>query len=150
MDDLFDIAIKMEKNGEAVYVDSVSKITQEELKSLLQWMADEESRHRKWFKEQKNRFSIEVAEANLKEMVPGVLQQMMGDKTLSLDYTDFSQLENITDLLNTFIDFEEDTIMFYEMLETFIEDPTVVKGLDLIVNEEKKHVEKLREMISTF
>lgn len=150
MDDLFDIAIKMEKNGEAVYVDSVSKMQQKNLKSLLQWMADEEARHRKWFKEQKNRLTIKIDEANLKEMVPGVLQQMMGEKTLSLDDIDFSQLENITDLLNTFIDFEEDTIMFYEMLETFIEDSAVINGLDLIVNEEKKHVEKLREMIKEF
>ena len=147
MDDLFDIAIKMEKNGEAVYVDSVSKIDNTDLRSLLRWMADEEARHRKWFEEQKNRHIIEVDEANLKEMVPGVLQQMMGEKTLSLDDIDFSKLENITDLLNTFIGFEEETIMFYQMLEMFIDEPSVIKGLDLIINEEKNHVEKLREMI---
>lgn len=150
MDDLFDIAIKMEKNGEAVYLDSKEKISQQKLKTMLQWMADEEARHRQWFIDQKNKLAIEVDEKNLKEMVPGVLQQMMGEKTLSLDDIDFTQMKNIAELLETFITFEYDTIMFYEMLEMFIEDDQVIKGLDLILSEEKKHVEKLKEMIASF
>ena len=146
MDDLFDIAIKMEKNGEAVYMDSLARIDKRDLKELLQWMADEEARHRNWFKDQKHKLNIGVDEADLKEMVPGVLEQMMGENTLSLDDIDFSKIKNIADLLQTFIGFEEDTIMFYEMLEMFIEDEAVKKGLTAIVKEEKQHADKLREM----
>ncbi|MCF6247992.1 MAG: ferritin family protein [Desulfobacula sp.] len=150
MDDLFDIAIKMEKNGEAVYLDSMTKLSQNSLKSILQWMADEEATHRLWFKDQKDKLSLEINEADLKGMVPDVIQQMMGNKTLSLDDIDFTKMKHITDLLETFIGFEEDTIMFYEMLEIFIEDQNVLKGLHEIVQEEKKHVQKLHEMIDTF
>ena len=149
IDDILDIAIKMEKNGETVYLDALARIDQKDLQSMLKWMADEESRHRNWFIEQKKRHIIEIDEKNLKQMVPGVLQDMMGEKTLSLDDIDFSRLENITDLLHTFVGFEKDTIMFYEMLEMFIDDSTVRKGLETIVEEEKKHVENLKTMLET-
>lgn len=148
MDDLFDIAIKMEKSGEAVYLDSVTQISQNNLKSLLKWMADEEASHRRWFKEQKEKLSLEIDEANLKKMVPDVIAQMMGDKPLSLDDIKFTELDSIADLIQTFIGFEEETIMFYEMLEMFIDDKAVLKGLHDIVLEEKKHVQKLHEMLS--
>jgi len=147
MDDLFDIAIKMEKNGEAVYMDSLSRIKKRDLKDLLKWMADEEARHQKWFKDQKNRLTLEIDETNLKQMIPGLLEQMMGENTLALEDIEFTEAKNITDLLQTFIGFEQDTIMFYEMLEMFIENETVKKGLESIVDEEKKHVRKLGEMI---
>lgn len=148
MDDLFDIAIKMEKNGEAVYTDSLSRINKKDIQSLLQWMADEEAEHRKWFNERKNKLEVSVDEQQLKEMVPDVLQQMMGENTLSLDDIDFSEMNNISKLLKTFIGFEEDTIMFYEMLEMFIDDDTVKQGLKTIIEEEKKHAAKLEEMIA--
>lgn len=148
MDDLFDIAINMEKNGEAVYVDSVLRVDRPELKDKLQWMAGEEARHREWFTDQKNQLTLEIEEKHLKEMVPDTLQQMMDEKALSLDDIDFSQMNNIKDLFETFIGFEEDTIRFYEVLEMFISDPAAKKGLDIIVEEEKKHVANLYEMIS--
>jgi rubrerythrin len=148
IDDLFDIAINMEKNGEAVYVDSVLRIDRPELKDKLQWMAREEARHHEWFTDQKNQLTLGIEEKHLKEMVPGALQQMMDEKALSLDDIDFSQMNNINDLFEAFIDFEEDTIRFYEVLEMFISDPAAKKGLDIIVEEEKKHVANLCEMIS--
>ena len=106
----------------------------------------EEARHQKWFLDQKNSLSLEIDEQNLKNMVPGVLEQMMGENTLSLDEIDFTKMENVADLLQTFIGFEQETIMFYEMLEMFIEEPSVLTGLESIVAEEKRHAEKLDEM----
>lgn len=150
IDDLLDIAIKMEKNGEAVYMDSLARIDKKDIKELLQWMADEEARHRNWFKDQKNRLDLEIDEKNLKEMVPGLLEQMMGDHTLSLDDIDFTEVKNIADLLQTFIGFEEETILFYRMLEMFIEDEKVLKGLELIIAEEQRHADKLKEMVASF
>ncbi len=149
MNDLFEIAIKMEKNGHAVYYNSsIGKLKNRKLKSLLQWMADEETVHGKWFLEQKNNLSLEAAEARLTEMVPEVLQNMMGEKTLLLDEIDFAQFTKISQLLETFIGFEEDTIQFYELLEIFIEDERVLTGLKAIIQEEKKHVEQLRAMVA--
>jgi hypothetical protein len=109
-------------------------------------MANEETIHGKWFIDQKNKLGLGATEARLKEMVPEVLQNMMGEKTLMLDEIDFSRFTKISQLLETFIGFEEDTIRFYELLELFIEEERVLKGLKTIIQEEKKHIEKLRAM----
>ena len=148
MNDLLEIAIKLEKNGETLYRDSVEKIETEDLKSMLAWMADEEAVHGKWFTELKETLSLETAEARLKKMVPQALQEMMGDKTLSLDDIDFSRFTRLSQLLETFIGFEEDTIQFYELFELFIEDDAVLTGLRTIILEEKNHVETLNDMMA--
>jgi rubrerythrin len=149
MDDLLEIAIKMEKNGESVYNNTIKKITNKDLKPLLAWMANEEASHAKWFADQKNSLSLEIDEAHLKEMVPRALQDMMGDKTLSLNEVNFSKIKNVSQLLETFIGFENETILFYELLEMFIEEDKVLSGLKKIILEEKEHIEKIESLMAS-
>lgn len=148
MDDLFEVAIKMEENGEAVYKNAIEKIKHKELRSLLEWMASEEATHNQWFSDQKNSLSLQIKETHLKQMVPQALQAMMGEKTLALEDIDFTTITTVSDLLKTFIGFENDTILFYELLEMFIEDDRVLNGLKKIIAEEKNHVDQLRAMMA--
>jgi rubrerythrin len=148
MDDLLEMAVKMEKNGEAVYRKSLKKIRQKALTDLLSWMAAEEAAHGRWFLEQKKRLALQPEEKALKEMIPQVLQDMMGEKTLSLDEVEFDKISTPLELLTTFIEFEKDTIKFYELLEMFIDAEDVRKGLKTIIREENSHVEKLTAMIA--
>ena len=149
MDDLLEVAVKMEKNGEAVYRKSLKKIRQKALTDLLSWMAAEEAAHGRWFLEQKNRLALQPEEKALKEMIPEVLQDMMGEKALSLDEVEFDKISTPLELLNIFIEFEKETIKFYELLEMFIESEEVRKGLKTIIREEKTHVEKLADMAAS-
>ena len=149
MDDLLEIAVKMEKNGEAVYIDSVDKMPREELRQMVEWMAQEEAAHAKWFTGMQNRLKLDINEADLKEMVPSALQGMMGDKTLSLEEIDFTAIATTDELIRTFIGFEKDTIAFYEVLEMFIEDETVLSGLRKIIEEEKNHVRELESRLGS-
>ncbi|MFH2058796.1 MAG: ferritin family protein [Pseudomonadota bacterium] len=150
MDDLLEIAIKMEKNGEAVYKGSINKFDDPQLKTVMEWMAGEEAAHAGWFAEFKNNLTLQADETDLKQMVPRVLQEMMGKKTLSLDDIDFSTMATIDDLFQTFIGFEQETIIFYELLEMFIEDGPVLDGLKKIIQEEKNHIKTLESrMVSS-
>jgi rubrerythrin len=148
MNDLLTVAIKLEENGEAIYRKAVERLTQKPLISLLQWMADEEASHGRWFTEFNNRLKLETEEIQLKKMVPQALQDMMGEKTLSLEEVDFSKITTVSELLEIFIRFEKDTILFYELLQIFIEEKTVISGLQKILQEEKEHVEKLTAMMA--
>ncbi|MFH2092202.1 MAG: ferritin family protein [Pseudomonadota bacterium] len=150
MDDLLEIAIKMEKNAENVYKKSADKFDDQQLKTTLEWMADEEAVHAGWFKEFKNKITLKPDEADLKQMVPKVLQDMMGEKTLSLEDIDFSTMTTVSDLFQTFIGFEQDTIAFYELLEMFIQDEPVLKGLQKIIQEEKNHIKTLESRKAFF
>jgi len=149
MDDLLEIAIKMEENAEGIYARAVEKTSHPELKSMLKWMAKEETSHAKWFTNLKNKFSLETDEAQLKRMAPQVLQDMMGEKTLLLEDIDFGRIRTIGKLLETFIAFENDTILFYELLELFIQEEAVLNGLGQIIVEEKTHIETLRSKMAS-
>jgi len=149
VNDLIDIAVKMEKNGESLYLTSMQKVQHPKLKSLLQWMADEEAAHRTWFAEKKGRWASGVDQTDLETMLPDVIKEMMGDKTLSLDEVDFSQIRSTASLLETFVIFERDTILFYEFLQAFVQDTDALEGLKKIIKEEKKHVAELKEMIQS-
>jgi len=145
--DLLDIAVKMEENGKAVYVRAMGEIKNKELKSLLQWMAREEEVHQKWFLQQKETQVQNPEATDFSGMLPDVLQEMMGEKSLSLDDINFSKITHTSQMLEIFIEFENDTLLFYEFLETFIQDREALDGLKKVIQEERAHVEKLNEMI---
>jgi rubrerythrin len=145
--DLLDIAVTMEKNGETVYSRAQTQIKNKELKALLQWMAREEACHQEWFLEQKETGDQDPPANDFAQMLPDVLQEMMGEKSLSLDEVDFSKITHTSQMLETFIEFEADTILFYKFLENFIQDQETLAGLEKIIREETAHVNKLTEML---
>ncbi|MDZ7666689.1 MAG: ferritin family protein [Desulfotignum sp.] len=145
--DLIDIAVKMEKNGEALYLAAMQKAQSPKLKSLMQWMAEEEAAHGAWFADKKDTWRSEADQTDLETMLPDVIKEMMGEKTLSLDEVDFSQIRSVASLLDTFMTFEKDTILFYEFLQAFIQDASALESLKKIIDEENKHVAELAQMI---
>ena len=145
--DLLEIAIKMEENGKTVYERAMTGIENKELKGLLLWMANEEACHQKWFLQLKETRPQDPEAIDFAQILPDVLQEMMGEKSLSLDEVDFSRITHTTQMLETFIEFENDTLFFYEFLESFIEDKDALSGLKKIIREETAHVNKLNEMI---
>ena len=51
--EIIDLAIRIEKNGEKTYRKAQEKVSDLSLASMLQWLADEEVEHAKWFVELK-------------------------------------------------------------------------------------------------
>ena len=82
--EIIDMAIKLEKNGEAVYRNAVEKVSNKELVALLLWMADEEVKHANWFSELKH--SIEQKSVNpfMEKMSRELFNDLLGDKNFSL------------------------------------------------------------------
>ena len=148
LNDLFDIAIKMEENGRDVYLNALGQTAGKQIESLVQWMADEENSHKSWFEKQKA--DLSPSGRDLGVMLPGVIKEMMGNNSLSLDELDFSEITTPVQMLETFIMFEKDTILFYEFLETFVESEPVKAGLHKIIAEEMAHVDKISAMIQSF
>ena len=148
LNDLFDIAARMEENGKAVYCRAMEQTGRRELLDLLRWMADEEDRHRQWFLNQKG--IEDKGDEDLETMIPDVIQEMMGENSLSLDEVDFGMIQTPVQMLKTFVMFETDTILFYEFLETFVESDTAKQALRRIIEEETAHVDKLNTMIQSY
>ena len=146
--EILDLAIQLEKNGESVYRNAVDKVTKPELVSLLIWMADEEARHMRWFSEVKNNFETHSINPFMEEMGRKVFGGILGDKSFSHRDVDFSNVDRQEDLIGIFIEFEKDTILFYETLIPFIEDNETLENIAKIIAEENNHIKKLQDFLA--
>ena len=145
--EILDIAIKIEKNGEAVYRDAIKKTSVSSLDPVLEWMADEEVDHAKWFSDLKEKLETDTESLFVQEIPPQILKDIIGEQSFSLKEIDFSQVDRVEDLIDIFIQFEKDSILFYEMLQSFIQSEETLSQLNQIIAEEKGHIEKLSEFM---
>ena len=143
--ELLDMAIKLENNGEAVYRDAIEKVSKPELISLLKWMADEELKHASFFSKLKLMLETERENPFMEEMSRELFDDLLGDKNFSLKEVDFSSLDSAEELIDIFIEFEKDSVIFYKVLEPFVEDPVAREQLKKIIEEENSHIKHLQE-----
>ena len=146
LNEIVDLAIRIEKNGESVYRKAQREVTQPYISSILQGLADDEAEHEEWFIRFKEKAGTNVEDQKLEEMGRSILQSVLGDQAFSIAEADFSKTEDIKSLLKLSIEFEKDTILFYEMLKSFVEDTEVLNGLDKIIEEENRHVKQLEDL----
>ena len=146
--EILDLAVRLENNGEAVYRRAVDEVGEPELVSLLQWMADEEAEHARWFAKLKHNIKTRAVNLFMAEMSREVFADFLGEKSFSHQDVDFSKIDRVGDLIAVFIEFEKDTILFYETLKPFIEDKDTLNDLEKIIVEENKHIEKLHQFLT--
>jgi rubrerythrin len=145
--DIIDLAVRIEKNGEKTYRKAMEKVSDPLLLSILDRLAREESEHEKWFEALKGKVEAAEIDPELEEMGKGMLQGVLGDQAFSISESDFSKIENIKALLELSIEFEMDTILFYGMIGTFVEDEETINSLKAIIEEENRHVHLLTESL---
>ena len=145
--EILDMAIKLEKNGEVVYRDAIAKVSNPELITLLAWMADEEVKHADWFAELKLKLDQKSVNPFMEKMSRELFNDLLGDKNFFLKDVDFSSVSEIDDLIAIFIEFEKDSVRFYQVLEPFIGDPVSLEGLKKIIDEENCHIKRMQELM---
>ena len=149
IEEIIDLAVKIEESGERVYRNAAGKISNPSLVSLLQWLADEEVKHAKWFSELKQKVGKTTNDPRLSEIGKSILLGALGDETFSLKDADFSNIEQIKELLTLAIEFERDTVLFYEMMRPFLEGKDTLDHLDAIIEEENSHISLLQESLES-
>ena len=147
LSEIIDLAIRIEKNGENAYRKAQEEVSNPSLASMLQWLAEEEVEHEKWFTQLKEKAVTLAEDPKLEKMGKAILQGVLGDQAFSIKDADFSKIEDINSLLELSVEFEKDTVLFYEMLRAFIDDEETLSQLDKIIEEEKRHVKLLEEFL---
>ena len=145
--EIIDLAVRIETNGQKAYRKAQGQVSDPALASLLGWLADEEAEHEKWFPGLKDDLKTNLEDPKLEEMSQSILQGVLGDHTFSIEEADFSRLDDLDSLLNLSVEFEKDTILFYEMLSAFIEDEQILNRLTRIIEEENGHVRVLQDLL---
>jgi rubrerythrin len=141
------IAVQLEKNGEKTYRKALEASEDTGLNDLLQWMADEERAHAEQFSQLQEKIADDEESHRVQKMSDSLVDTFIKGQTFSLEEVNFSDLRDSGELIETFIEFEKDTILFYDMLKSFILDEKIIQQLDGIIKEEEIHVQKLQELL---
>ena len=146
--EIIDIAIQLEKNGERVYRRAAGQVTDDELKKMLLWFADEEVRHRQFFSSLKKGVEENVGDHFDADMSRELIDRFISEQMFSLKDVDFARIHDMEELLTVFLEFEEDTLQFFEMLKPFVTGSRDSEKIDQIISEEKSHISQLNEIKS--
>jgi len=142
--EILDLALRIEENGRLFYLHAKEHAADPQLKALLGWMAEEEGRHGAWFADLRRHLDLPGASAFFEEMTREVLGDLLGRRTFSLDEVDLKALASCDQVLDAALEFEHDTVLFYEILTDFARDDAVRDQLRAIIAEEQNHIRQLQ------
>ena len=148
--DVRNIAVQIEQNGEETYRRAAGQASDPELACMFNWMADEERHHGELFAAIIDKRSLTAEQAELEAMGRSLLQDIVRSQTFSLEQERLGQASSLEDLLVQSIDFEKDTIGFYEFLAGFLDDPEAIALLNGIIKQERGHVQRLEKMRKSY
>ena len=148
MGNILDIAVQLEENGERTYRRASQTVSELAVAGLLSTLADDEAAHRAWFEGQRQKLeSADTANGELETMGRRLLRNVLKNQIFSLEDADFSTVDKMEDVLTIAMEFEEDTVLFYEMIGSFISDESTLEGLEGIIAEERKHIRLLKTQL---
>lgn len=147
--DIRNIAIQIEKNGEEAYRKASEAVEDLCLKEVLAEMAEEEKQHAEWFSSLKSNKPLTQEQMELENVGRTLLQDMVKGNTFLLDPDKLKNSTTLQEVLHQSTTFEQDTILFYQFLQGFLEDDEAIEQLELIIEEERNHMKRLETMFST-
>ena len=152
-DEVFEMGMDVEKNGEAYYRKAAERVDNPEVKEIMTFLADEEQKHFKTFRK-------------LRESLPAkatttVTQDPEDQEALYLDALVKSRLFNSEkeaeriassvkgelEALKTALTFEKDTILFFMHMKEMTREDLGKDKIDMLIEEEHSHVVKISEII---
>jgi rubrerythrin len=154
IDEVFEMAEQIERNGVAFYNKAAEMFPEYTKKSIFLKLAEMEKEHEKRF--HKMRLDLAKKERELSEFLDpqgeaaAYLRAMVSGKVFDpkLDPTTrFNQVRSLSEVLRIAIDVEKDSIIFYLGLKEMIPQGLGKDKIDLIVREEMSHVTILSDLL---
>ncbi|MCE5243703.1 MAG: ferritin family protein [Desulfobacteraceae bacterium] len=146
--DICGIAVQIEENGERFYREAACHVNEASCKDLLLFIAEEEARHRTFFLDMKATLPAR-GEEWAERMSGRILEDAVADHAFSLDDTPAESLADGRVIIRTALGMEEDSILFYELLLSFVSDEETSRHIREIIAEERRHVEVLQKLQAT-
>lgn len=144
--DLLEMAIHIEEEGERFYKLMQEKVEDEKLKELLNYLAVEEKRHAITFKEIYSQIENEDFISAYPDDEANRYLHAWVDSQVFIDWDKLTtkSIWNISEILDLAISLEKDSILFYYEIEKYIPEKDK-KILYEIIKQEKLHLSQLTE-----
>jgi rubrerythrin len=148
LEEVLDLAIRLEKNGASRYRHWLNLITEPQIRATLSWLAEQETQHAEFFAHLKeiNAACSQVQQPDAQADLH--LEDFLGSRTLSLDEVEVLTLTNPGQALQIALEFERDTILFFDMIKVFITEESALTQLAAIIEEERRHIDLLESLIA--
>lgn len=153
--ELIEMALKIEDNGLRFYQKAGEASKSEELKNLFRFLADEEKNHIKVFNDLKS-LASETTPGPQEESYFGEASQYLHAIADTEVFTNPNRGEElaseVTDenqAIDYAIDMEKDSLLFYYEFQRMIREKDK-KVLEKLIEQEKEHVQKLRDLKRKF
>jgi rubrerythrin len=146
LNDVCNIAIQIEHNGERIYRAAGKRTDDPQMAQIFNWMADEEMQHAQWFESLHLPSPVPQEHQEIESMGRSLLQEMMKDQAFSLENDRMEAVADLAGLFELSIEFEQDTILFYETLRSFIDEADTVEQLNRVIGQEHGHVRQLESL----
>jgi rubrerythrin len=141
--DICNIAVQIEKNGEETYRNAGLASNNPEVSAILALMAEDERRHAEWFAAIRSEKPLTEEQREMEAVGRTLLQDMVKGNTFLLDLSELERIETVAEVLARAKVFEQDTILFYQFIQGFVDDPETVHRLEKIIGEERNHLRQL-------
>lgn len=147
--DICNIAVQIEKNGEETYRKASLASKNPEVAQLLAAMADDERRHGEWLETITSNKPLTEEQREMEAVGRTLLQDLVKGNPFLLTETELECAESVGKVLTRSKAFEEDTILFYQFIENFLDDRDAVSQMQTIIAEERKHLQNLEYLANT-
>ncbi|MCM8783343.1 MAG: ferritin family protein [Candidatus Omnitrophica bacterium] len=146
--EVFEFAIRIEENGETFYREVSQKIKQKELKSLFNFLADEETKHRSIFKEMLS----QIENYQPPESYPGeyfaYLKAYADEHIFTKDKKGSlmaKRIKTAKEAIEFAIGIELDSILYYLEAKNLVPEYQK-RAIDKIIEEERSHYLRLHRI----
>ena len=143
VDEIFEIAEQIERNGACFYRKAAEKIQDADKKQLLAHLAEMENDHEKTFKKMRANLSEDekiMTDFDPEGEVSGYLKALADTRIFYEKETDFTSFEEI---LKSAITAEKDSIVFYTGMKDTVPGHLGKNKIDEIIKEEMGHIKIL-------
>jgi len=145
--DVFDVAVKIEEKGEEFYRETAKIVSQAEVKTLFENLADEEIAHKNLFLKMAQKIgAVNLEKANREEFYTYL--EVYTQKLIFSDVKAETKIPAIRDARTALlyaIEKELDSVLYYKEVKELVplSEQTLIDG---IIDEERRHVVRLSEL----
>jgi rubrerythrin len=143
--EILDLAIQIEENGEHFYRQAMARFSDQSLREMLFWLAEQEKHHRDFFIKMKTSLNDESGKRWAEQLSGAILKTTVSDHLFSMDEVNLDSIQDVKALVQIALNLEQDTVMFYEIIASFVTEPKTLQQFKAIINEEQQHIELFRE-----
>lgn len=150
INEIIEMAVQIERNGYAFYNEATKrKDLDDKSREFISWLRDQELEHEKKFLSLRDDTELKSLELSQDwELVALYLKTIVEGRIFNSEDSAIRraiEAKNITEIIDYAINFEKDTLLYFQAISNNIAYPKAIDILHQIINEEISHIIKLAD-----